>query len=141
LGGGLLGGLVCSIADDIYGHLRPLSLSLSLSLSLLSLSLSLSLSISLSLYLSSSLSSLSPLSLLSLSISLPLSPLSSLSLSHSLRITSIIDPPAHKSWEFGGPIGTLGMMLGFPCLMCEFCDCVAVVSPRMIYRFLILIRP
>jgi hypothetical protein len=22
-------------------------------------------------------------------------------------------------WEFGGPVGTLAMMLGFPCLMCE----------------------
>lgn len=24
-----------------------------------------------------------------------------------------------RRWEFGGPVGTLAMMLGFPCLMCK----------------------
>lgn len=26
----------------------------------------------------------------------------------------------HEEYEFGGPVGTLAMMLGFPPLMCEF---------------------
>lgn len=36
---------------------------------------------------------------------------------HGREIDAKLD--AHDEWEFGGPMGTAGMMLGFPCLMCE----------------------
>ena len=31
-------------------------------------------------------------------------------------------------WEFGGPVGTLAMMLGFPCLMCKLFPLGSVLS-------------
>jgi hypothetical protein len=37
-------------------------------------------------------------------------------------------------WEFGGPVGTLAMMLGFPCLMCKLFPLGSVLSNSLFLK-------
>lgn len=55
---------------------------------------------------------------------------------HGQEMDKLLD--SHEEYEFGGPVGTLAMMLGFPPLMCEF---ESVLGRREKRSWLACLRP